>query len=319
MSTQDADNQGNRTDPTGVIVPPRLQRGDTVAVAAPSGLFERNALQAGVRLLASTGLQVMVPEEVHLVSGRFAGTDRQRAELLMRLFADPQVKAIFCVRGGYGAMRVLPYLDFKALRRHPKIVVGYSDITALLAAIDRNCGFVTYHGPLVTTLAESNTATQEAFFQALFTPNPKLLKARAGGEIKAGRATATVLAGNLTTLNHLLGTPNQPRFEGRILLLEDRAEAPYRLDRMLSQMKQAGCFSGLAGLGLGSFVSCGEEQQLFDIVSDLFDGETFPIMARLPFGHGKDNMTVPIGQSATLDTGGRTLSFEAAPTDPASD
>ena len=120
-----------------------------------------------------------------------------------------------------------------------------------------------------------------------------------------------MLAGNLTTLNHLLATPYRPRFSGRILLLEDRAEAPYRIDRMLTQMKQAGCLNDLAGLGLGSFESCGDEQRLFEIVAEIFDGNPIPILARLPFGHQKCNMTLPIGQVATIDTDRRTLSYEA--------
>lgn len=309
MSTQDPDSRGRRSRPSAAVVPPRLQSGDTVAVAAPAGRFDRRALRAGLRLLQSAGLQVKVPEAVFSARGRFAGSDRQRADLLMRLAADSQVKAIFCIRGGYGAMRILPLLDFEAFRRHPKIIIGFSDISALLAAVHRRCALVTYHGPLVTSLAGSSADSIKAFFQALFTSEPLPLRARAGGEIKSGRATGPVLAANLTTLNHLLGTPYEPRLEGRILLLEDRAEAPYRIDRMLTQMKLAGCLEKIAGLGLGSFTSCGRERQLFDIVGELLAGSRFPILARLPFGHGKRNLTIPIGQAATLDTERRTLSF----------
>jgi muramoyltetrapeptide carboxypeptidase len=312
MSTQDPDKADSRSASPEAVVPPRLQSGDTVAVAAPSGLFDRDALQSGLRLLESAGLKVIVPEEVFIASGRFAGDDHQRADLVMRLAADAQVKAICCIRGGYGAMRILPLLDYEALRRRPIILIGFSDITALLLAVHRTCGLVTYHGPLVTSLAQSDTETKDAFFQALFQASPSPLKARQGGTIKTGRATAPVLAGNLTTLNHLLGTAYQPRFEGRILLLEDRAEAPYRIDRMLTQMKLAGCLDGIVGLGLGSFESCGAEQRLFEIVKDLFREKDLPILARLPFGHGSRNMTLPIGQTATIDTDRRTVSFEAA-------
>jgi muramoyltetrapeptide carboxypeptidase len=317
MSIQDTDNKSGRRDSLSAIEPPRLQSGDTVAVAAPAGLFDPQALHAGVQLLVSAGLQVMVPDEVFISKGRYAGDDRQRADLIMRLAADAQVKAIFCIRGGYGAMRILPFLDFDVFVHHPKIIVGFSDITALLLAVHRSCGMVTYHGPLVTTLAESDEQTQNAFFQALFHSDPLPLQARAGGEIKAGRAEAPVLAGNLTTLNHLLGTPYQPQFEGRILLLEDRAEAPYRIDRMLTQLKLAGCLDDLAGVGLGSFESCGDEQQLFDIVGELFADRRFPILARLPFGHANRNLTVPIGRRATIDTDRRTLAFNAVAADPA--
>ena len=262
-------------------------------------------------LLETAGLKVVVPDAVFAASGRFAGEDRQRADLLMRLVGDRQVKAIFCIRGGYGAMRILPLLDFTTFQRYPKIIVGYSDITALLAAVCRCAGLVTYHGPLVTTLAESDTETRDAFFQALFTDKPKQLRAQAGGTINSGRATATVLAGNLTTLNHLVGTAYQPDFKGRILLIEDRGEAPYRIDRMLVQMKLAGCLDELAGIGLGSFESCGDEQQIFTIVSELFASDNIPILARLPFGHGSSNLTIPIGQMATIDADLGTLAFEA--------
>ena len=312
MSIQDPDNRGCRADPLQTIVPPRLQRGDTVAVAAPAGRFDHEALDVGRTLLESAGLKVTVPDDVFFTNGRFAGDDRQRSDLLMRLVSDARVKAVLCIRGGYGAMRILSLLDYDAFRRQPKIIIGYSDITALLTTVHLNCGLVTYHGPLVTTLAESDSETRDAFFQALFEPAAMPLQARTGGEIKSGRATGSVLAGNLTTLNHLVGTPYQPRFAGRILLLEDRGEAPYRLDRMLTQMKLAGCLDGIAGLGLGNFESCGDEQRLFAIVDDLFRDQDLPILARLPFGHGKRNLTIPIGLTATMDTGRRTLAFEAA-------
>lgn len=282
--------------------PPRLQSGSRIAVAAPAGCVKPHQLETGIAVLESSGYRVVVPAEVYRHRRYFAGDDRLRAGLLQELMAAPDVDALFCARGGFGSMRILPLLDFEALRRAPKIMVGFSDVSALLAAVYRRCGLITFHGPTVTTLADAAPASRKALLDALAGRVPAALNSSGHLVVQPGRAAGPVLAGNLTTLCHLAGTPFQPQPARHILLLEDCNEAPYRIDRMLSQMKQAGFFRDLAGLGLGSFRDCGDEAEILEIVRDVIDAPELPMLAGLPLGHGADNQVVPVGLEAVLDT-----------------
>ncbi|MBW2320038.1 MAG: LD-carboxypeptidase, partial [Deltaproteobacteria bacterium] len=238
-----------------------------------------------------------------------AGTDMQRANQVNRLFANPAVKAVVCARGGYGSMRILPFLDYKTIQKNPKIFVGFSDISALLSVLYNRCGLIAFHGPVVTTLA--NTAEDNiAAMHTVLTSNIILeVKPEKSIVIQPGVSSGIVVGGNLTTLCHLLGTPYAPNFDGNILFLEDRAEAPYRIDRMLTQMKLAGCFEGIKGLFLGSFEACGKLDEIFRIVQEIFRDVNIPILSGFEIGHGSMNITIPIGIGATLDTDRQILTF----------
>lgn len=293
-----------------IVIAERLQPGDTVGIAAPAGPFRRDALKRGVGILRELGYRVHIPEGLNRQDGYLAGSDFHRAALLSGLFADPAIKAVWCARGGYGSMRILPHLDYQKIRKTPKILIGFSDVTALLTALYMRCGLATFHGPLVTTLADSTRKSVTAMNRALSSGESICLATtKKHGVLNPGLAAGPVIGGNLTTLCHLLKTPFEPCFEGHILFLEDTGEAAYRIDRMLGQMKLAGCFAGLRGLALGTFKNCGPVRTIRRIVRDMFRDFQIPILWGLDIGHGRSNLTLPLGLSAVLDTAEGSLRF----------
>lgn len=291
------------------LIPARLTPGDTIGIVAPASPFDVEKFYSGINALESMGFRTFIPDDLFKKNGYLAGTDDHRANLMNGLFADRTIKGIVCARGGFGSIRILPLLDFETIRKNPKIFVGFSDISAILSVLYTKCGLVTFHGPMVTTLGDADKKTKESIFST-FSSNMKLeITLKSGVTIKSGSASGPVSGGNLTTLCHLIGTPFEPSFKGHILLLEDRGEASYRIDRMLTQMKIAGCFDGLVGLALGTFEDCGTKNDIFSIVDNIFNGYTLPILAGFDVGHGKSNITIPIGVQATLDADRHILSY----------
>ena len=291
-------------------LPLALKPGDTLGIVAPASPFDRNSFDAGVRVLESMEFKLVIPEDIFDQNGYLAGPDQRRADLLNRLFADPDIDGIICARGGYGAMRIQPLLEADPISHHPKVFVGFSDITVLLGFLVQRCRMVAFHGPTVTTLGNGDPSTRDRFLSALTKPAPLSLAAASNHVIQSGSATGRFLCGNLTVFCHLTGTPFQPDFSGCVLLIEDQGEAPYRIDRMLTQMMLAGCFDGLAGLALGSFTNCGPAEEIHRIVADRLGGLNIPILAGFDVGHEAVNMTLPVGLSVQLDTYGGTLTFK---------
>ena len=294
---------------TKLIRPPRLKTGDTIGIVAPAGAFDRDLFTQGLSALHAMGFETRVPEEIFDKTRYLAGPDEQRARLVNQLFEDPDVQAIVCARGGFGCLRMLPMVDFESICNHPKIFVGYSDVTALLAAITSRSGLVTFHGPMVTPLSAAPELTRDSLTAAIASDTLLAFAPAAGAIIQAGRANGPLIGGNLNTLCHMLGTPFEAGFKHHILLLEDRGEAPYRIDRILTQMKQAGSFEGIAGMVLGSFKDCGTLDEIYQIFRDHFQDMHIPILAGFDVGHGRQNMTIPIGMTATLNTDRQLLSF----------
>ena len=291
------------------IRPPRLNPGDTIGIVAPASPFDADLFDGGIETLESMGYRTHIPDGLFERVGYLAGCDAHRAELIHRLISDQSIKALVCARGGYGSMRLLPLLDFSLIQNNPKIFIGLSDISAMLAAIYSKTGLVTFHGPMVTTLSNATQKSREALKAAISPDQPHELEMVNGITIRSGSASGRVLGGNLTTLNHLLGTPFAPDFKAHLLFLEDRGEKPYRLDRMLVQMKQADCFRNLSGLILGDFIDCGSQQEIIQIFTDTFGDASIPIVAGCEAGHGKQNLTIPFGLEATLDADRHRLSF----------
>jgi muramoyltetrapeptide carboxypeptidase len=296
------------------VRPPRLKPGDTIGIVSPAGPFDLDLFMQGLSALQSMGFHTRVPDEAYQKTGYLAGSDAQRARSVNQLFKQPDVQAIVCARGGFGCLRMLPLVDFDIISAHPKVFVGFSDITALLAAITRRSKLVTFHGPMVTPLAKAPAMTRRSLSAAITSDTPLKIAPAAGVALQDGRATGPVIGGNLATLCHLLGTPFEAKFENQILLLEDCGEAPYRIDRMLSQMKLAGSFKGIAGLILGSFKDCGNLDEIYRIFQDHFQDTNIPILAGFEVGHGRQNMTIPVGMAATLDTDQQLLSFAQSAT-----
>ena len=291
------------------LIPPRLRMGDTIGIVAPASHFDLKKFNRGMAVLESMGFNTLVTEMLFNKKGYFAGSDLERAEMVNRYFADPAIKAIICARGGYGSIRILSSLDYKAIQKNPKIFVGFSDVSALLSTLYLRCRLVTFHGPTVTTLGNSDDRTKDSLLSMITSGDKPKIVIKNGITIKSGSASGPVLGGNLNTLCHLLGTPFQPDFKGCILFLEDKGEVPYRFDRMLSQMKLAGCFNGLAGLILGNFEDCGNPDDIIRIADDIFKDDDIPMLAGLEVGHGKRNLTIPTGLNATVNTEQKLLIF----------
>ena len=296
------------------IRPPRLKSGDSIGIVAPASPFDVNLFDRGIRTLKSNGFRIHIPDDLYADQGYFAGSDEHRADLIHRLFADQTINAIVCAKGGFGSMRLLPLLDFALIEKNPKIFLGHSDISALLSALGNETGLVTFHGPVATSISNAPEKTKQAVIEAISSDRPLEFTCANGMTIHPGVVSGPICGGNLTTLCHLVGTPFAPGFNDHILFLEDRGEAPYRIDRMLSHMKLAGCFRKLAGLILGDFIDCGEKQEIRRIVTDVFAGSSLPIMAGFEAGHRKQNLTIPFGLEATLDADKHTLSFGQAAT-----
>ena len=292
------------------VRPPRLKPGDTIGIVAPAGPFDPEKFMKGKTVLESMGFQTFFDEGIFQKHGFLAGTDIQRADQVNRLFADPTVQAIACARGGYGTMRILSFLDFETTQKHPKIFLGFSDISAMLSVLYDQCGLVTFHGPVVTTLANATEKTLTALQTALTSPTALELTPGNGKVIKPGVCSGLLAGGNLTTLCHLVGTSYTPNLKGKILLLEDVGEMPYRIDRMLTQMKLAGCFNGISGLILGAFKECGHLNEIVEIFNNIFENADIPILAGFDMGHGEHNLTIPMGLGATLDTDKKRLLFD---------
>jgi muramoyltetrapeptide carboxypeptidase len=294
--------------------PARLKPGARIGIVAPAGPYDDETFGRGVRVLEKMGFEVFVPPQLLEAKGYLAGSDRRRAQFVNELFADKSIDAVMCARGGYGSIRILPLLDYPTLADNPKVFIGFSDITVLLNVLNNRCGMATFHGPVVTSLADSSDESRIALLQAVSSDTGCEVKVPGGTAVKGGSGTGAVCGGNLTTLCHLVGTPYVPSFTNKILFLEDRAEAPYRIDRMLVHMKLAGCFENLAGIVLGSFEDCGAMETILNIVSEIFAPYPIPILAGLDAGHGKNNITIPVGVEATLDADRHVLSYRQAAT-----
>jgi muramoyltetrapeptide carboxypeptidase len=293
-----------------VILPPPLRRGDAVRVVAPSSPFDPAALEKGLEVLSGRlGLRPRMRPDLAARRAYLAGDDARRAAEWREAVADPEARAIFCARGGYGAMRILPAVDPAALLARPKALVGFSDVTALHAVLNR-AGLATVHGPVVTQLGRAPEDAVRHLEALLFdgargpdasdrpAPGAGLVAERT---IRAGRASGPLLGGTLTLLAHLAGTPFAPRLEGAILLLEDVGEKPYRIDRCLTQLRLAGALDRLAGIAVGQLTACDDGDVLAaDVVREAALALGIPAIEGLPAGHDDANFAVPLGARATL-------------------
>jgi muramoyltetrapeptide carboxypeptidase len=302
---------------TTLIRPPRLRPGDRVGVLAPASPCPVNELETGCIILEKLGLEVVVDVgSESLQSDYLAGSDEYRASRFNQFVQDPEIRALFCARGGYGSLRILPELSYDRLRSTPKPLVGFSDITALLLACYRQTGLVCFHGPTVSTLATADQDTVDSLWQALSSTEPMQVHFPEALCLKPGSCEGTLLGGNFTTLSHLLGTDYFPSFAGAILLLEDRGEPTYRIDRMLTQLLHTGFFGNISGLILGDFSESGPRDELNELVQERLVSTSFPILSGVPIGHEQRNLTLPLGLPATLDTGSGTLTYHQAATTP---
>ena len=296
---------------------PILQRGARVAITAPaSALAPRDSLPEITQRLKTLEIEpVLYPS----CSGRyfdFSATDQQRADELHQAFEDPTIDGVMALRGGWGAARLLPILDFERIASHPKPLIGYSDITSLHLALQTKTSMISYHGP--TANASFPPQTSDSFWTLLSNREAVTLplddvdmNTAPGVVLKQGQGTGPLLGGNLTVLCSLLGTEWMPSLEGAILCIEDVGESVYRIDRMLTQLQLAGHLDNLNGLLLGTFVDCeprfSTSPSLRTVVEWITENAQYPVWMNAPFGHIDKQWTLPIGSLASLDTDQKTL------------
>lgn len=288
---------------------PALKAGDRIRAIAPASPFDREQFLAGGRILSDMGFAVSYGENIFHREGYFAGTDAHRLAMLHEAFADPTIQAVWCVRGGYGSMRLLPYLDRKAIRKNPKLFIGSSDITALLNFLCAHCGMATLHGPMITTMARADKTALQSLASAVNGGKPIAVSADPLETIVAGQATGPVAGGNLSTLAHLMGTPFFPDLKGAVVFLEDIGEKPYRIDRMLTQLLFSGSLDRAAGICLGTYHNCGEKDEILKVFRDRLSQLPIPVAAGFPVGHGGSSRTLAIGLEASLDAVEGTLCY----------
>lgn len=293
-----------------LIKPRALRPGATVAIAAPGGPVDAAKLAAGVRVWEAAGHRVVHRDDITDRRGYLAGDDARRAEELVAWARDPEVGAIVCARGGYGCSRLLEHLDPAAFRTARKPIVGYSDITSLLLWLRRRAGLVGFHGPM---LERGEDVDAEAFSHLVASLSGDATPRFAGRGLLGGRGEGRLVGGNLVLVAASLGTPWEVDTRGAILLLEEVGEQPYRIDRLLQQLRAAGKLETLAGIGLGALQGCVDarypEPAALDVVVEIAAPLGIPVVAELPFGHVRRNFAWPLGARATIDAARGELSI----------
>jgi muramoyltetrapeptide carboxypeptidase len=318
------------------IAPPALQPGDTIALVAPSRSVAHRPLESYVASYESWGYHVKFADNLGETRGYLAGTDESRAAAFMNAWLDPEVRCVWPITGGYGTMRFLELLDYDAIRANPKVFIGMSDITGLHAAIGKETGLITFLGPNAAWPIIRNDYppceyARTWIWRAIgsggyLDPTGALLPPGytytypteprdpgQGDDVKAppetlvpGVARGRLVGGNLSLISALVGTPWEIETEGRILVLEDVGERPYRIDRMLCQMQLAGMFDDLAGVALGTWRKCAPEEDdtsltLREVLEDYFADAPYPVMLNFPTGHCPEQATLPLNALAELD------------------
>jgi muramoyltetrapeptide carboxypeptidase len=299
-----------------VLVPQRLKKGDCIGIISPaSPVADASRIERGVRYLEGLGYRTKLGDAVYRRKGYLAGTDDERAGDIHAMFRDKNVRAIFCARGGYGSPRLLSKIDYRIVGRNPKIFLGYSDVTALSLAFWKKCRLVTYHGPMlaVDLQGDVNAFAEESLWRTLASPGRNAVLAASEAPPAAahasGTATGRLLGGNLSLVVSLLGTPYMPDLRGALLFLEEIGEDPYRVDRMLTQIRNAGVFTRASGLALGHFTDCVPRDPaaptipLQSILAETAAAAGTPVLGGFPFGHEKPMATLPVGLRARLDAG----------------
>jgi muramoyltetrapeptide carboxypeptidase len=297
-----------------VLKPPRLRRGDLIGLVAPASTPSRDRVEKSAAYLEKLGYSVKMGKRVMETHGYLAGTDSERASDLNDMIRDNDVKAILAIRGGYGTPRILSLIDYGALKRNPKIIAGYSDITALQLAIFRKIELVTFSAPMIgVELCDNVDPYTEEQFWRMVTSRAKVGELRNPVEepvkiLKNGKGTGKILGGNLATVVSLMGTPYLPVLRDSIVVLEDVDEAPHRIDRMLIQLKNAGILDKISGLVFGKFSDCVPSDPtkpfltIDQILDDVAHRSSCPVMSNFQYGHIPKKLTLPLGLMADVNT-----------------
>jgi muramoyltetrapeptide carboxypeptidase len=305
--------------------PPPLAPGARVGLVAPSGpLRDATDLERGIQNVRMFGWEPAVGDHVLARDGYLAGSDEQRLADLNRFARDDSIDAIWCLRGGYGATRLLDGIDYQAFARRPRALIGYSDITALHAAIGQRANLVTFHGP--TARAELTPFTRDSFCAAMSSRHDADVLSNSAPitPLVDGRAAGRLVGGNLALVAALVGTPYAWQLDGAILVLEDVSEQVYRIDRMLTQLWSSGALDRLTGLAFGGFTEIPDDDTAADrplerVLREFAERLGVPAVMNFPIGHVPDHLTLPLGAIAELDVGRGALYVHASNTSHPSD
>lgn len=307
-----------------IIKPPLLRKGDLISIVSPaSPPSDSSKIERAVQYFEKNGYRVTVGKSAYKVFGYLAGNDRDRAKDINLAFADKRVKAIVCARGGYGTPRLLDKIDYSVIQNNPKILVGYSDITALQLAIFKETGLITFSGPMAAVEFSNgiDPVAEEAFFEILTTKVSAMKLKKSGDKWSHPRfkgksiAKGRLLGGNLSLMTSILGTKYCPDYSGSILLIEEVAEEPYSIDRMLTQLRLAGILEKASGFVLGQFTDCQPEEtdkphftadQV--IKNELLSADNV-VVWNFPYGHIPQKVTLPIGANVVIDPFRRSLTI----------
>ncbi len=297
-------------NPTTKIKANRLKVGDIIAITSPAGaVWDDAQVEKFSGILKGFGFNVVLGNTLKLKTGYFAGTDEERAKELNDFFADKNIKGIFCMKGGWGCARILEKLDYKSISQNPKVLIGFSDITTLLNAIYLKTGLITFHGPVGNS--GWNEFTSEVFKAVVM--NREVVRFASGPKpedvittINKGKATGILIGGNLTVISSLVGSGYLPDFKNKILFLEETKEEPYRIDRMLTQIKLAGLLNELKGIVIGKFVKCEAEEPdkaftFMQVLEQHIKPLGIPAYYGAMIGHIENKLTLPVGAEVIMD------------------
>jgi muramoyltetrapeptide carboxypeptidase len=301
------------------IKPQALKAGDTVAISSPAGaVWDENQIETFSTILKNFGFRVVIGKTLKEKFGYFAGSDDLRAAEINELFANKTIKAIFCMKGGWGCARILNKLDYRIIKENPKVLIGFSDITALLLAITAKTGLITFHGPVGNS--GWNEFTKNVFTNVVMTKKQFSFPENPIGEdkiytIHPGKVSGELVGGNLTVLSSLIGSEYLPNWKNKILFLEEAKEEPYSIDRMLTQLKLSGVLDSISGFVFGKCAKCLAEEPLkaftfHEVILQHIQPLKIPADYGAMIGHIENKLTVPLGINATIDAGKGTISLD---------
>jgi len=312
------------THPT--IKPAKLSNGDTIALVTPGSYITEDELQQSIDNVQQLGFNVVYSNKLLLQNGYFSATDSERANDLIDMFRRKDVSGIVCARGGYGCARILPLLDYEVIKSNPKVFIGYSDVTALHLGIFKKTGLITFHGPVAASTF--NDFTKEYFDKVLLNPQKDTLFINSTSSedeniygvttLVNGVAEGILTGGNLSIVVSLIGTEFDIETKNKIIFLEEIGEEPYRIDRMLTQMIQAGKFENAAGIAMGTFRNCESKLDnpsfeksltLIEVLKDRLGNLKIPVIYGMSFGHVKDKFTLPIGINVKQNADEQTITL----------
>jgi muramoyltetrapeptide carboxypeptidase len=285
-------------------LPPPLQTGDQVAIIATARYISKAEIQPALNLLKNWGLKPILGSSIGQQEHQFAGSDQERAKDFQNQLNHPDIKAIWCARGGYGSVRIIDHIDFSSLKKQPKWIIGYSDVTAIHMHLQR-LGIASLHAQMANGIETKSSSTSTQLQKVLFGENTGISSQNIHPLQKNGTATGEVIGGNLSVLYSLLGSSSAPSFEGKILFLEDLDEYLYHIDRMMQNLKRSGVLKVIKGLIVGGMTDMNDNAIPFgktaeEIVSEAIQDFDYPVCFHFPVGHTYDNLPLIFGKVARL-------------------